>query len=311
MSNVLISSVSKKVPLIKSVRDALHRFSPDSLVIGGDSNPECLGRYFVDEFWQMPATEDLSVNALIDYCKKADVRFIIPTRDGELSFFAEHRQHLAKAGIDVMISSGYGVALALDKLAFSKEFERSIPTFLDYRQLKSFPCVVKARYGAGSRTAGIGLMLDEAIDHGSTLSDAVYQSYIQGIEISVDFYVKSDHTIHGMICRERNMIVDGESQITTTFRDKELEELCSSSAASMDLYGHVMFQLIRESSTGSLYLLECNPRFGGASTASVQAGLDSFYWFFCEADQKPLPPFSRLKNEIKMVRHAEDIFFDS
>ncbi len=79
-------------------------------------------------------------------------------------------------------------------------------------------------------------------------------------------------------------------------------------AKSLHLSGHVMFQFIHETQSGKVYLLECNPRFGGASRASIKAGLDSFYWFFCESAGKPIPPFERAENEIKMVRYPEDLF---
>ena len=31
------------------------------------------------------------------------------------------------------------------------------------------------------------------------------------------------------------------------------------------------------------FLIECNPRFGGASTLSIKAGLESFKWAYLEA----------------------------
>jgi carbamoyl-phosphate synthase large subunit len=34
---------------------------------------------------------------------------------------------------------------------------------------------------------------------------------------------------------------------------------------------------------GALQVIECNPRFGGASTASIAVGLDSLYWSLAEA----------------------------
>lgn len=309
MPNVFISSISKKIPLIQAARDALNRFSPNSLIIGGDLDPKCLGQYFVDRFWQMPSIKELTIHELIAYCQKEDVQFIIPTRDGELSFYAEHQMTLQKEGVRVMISPGTSVALALDKYAFSQKIERSIPTFLDACQL-TFPCVAKERYGAGSRAIGLRLQYEQAVEHGRQLENAVYQPYIEGSEISVDLYVRKDGGIHGMVCRERNVIVNGESQVTTTFRNEKIEALCISAAKQMKLYGHVMFQLIREAISGSVFLLECNPRFGGASTASVKAGLDSFFWFYCEAKRRELPRCMRLEKEIKMVRHAEDMFIE-
>jgi len=308
--NILISSVSKKVPLIQAVREASKRINPDCSIIGADLDPNCIGQYFVDSFWQMPATDKLKVEDLVRYCKKENIRFIIPTRDGELSFYAGHRDTLKEEGIDVMISSKQSIDLALDKFSFFQELEGVIPTYLACQELKAFPCVVKARYGAGSAAVRCNLNREDALAYGDRSRDLVFQPYIKGQEYSADLYVTREGAVHGVVCRERNVITHGESQISITVRDEEITSKCHSCAAKMNLYGHVMFQFIRETSTGKLFVLECNPRFGGASTTSIKAGLDSFFWFFTEAEGRPLPRFDRLSHEVKLVRSARDLFID-
>ena len=54
--NLLITSLSAKIPLAKAVKNAAQKFSPGMKVFGGDMNPDCLGRYFVDAFWQIGGT---------------------------------------------------------------------------------------------------------------------------------------------------------------------------------------------------------------------------------------------------------------
>jgi carbamoyl-phosphate synthase large subunit len=55
-------------------------------------------------------------------------------------------------------------------------------------------------------------------------------------------------------------------------------------------------------------LVECNPRFGGASSLSVEAGLDSFRWFLLEAGghSLELTPFRRASRDLRLVRFAAD-----
>lgn len=311
MSKVLITSISKKVPLIKAVKDAVANLSTPLKVIGADCSTECIGRYFVDQFWKMPLIDHLSIGTLVDYCKKESVSVIFPTRDGELVFFAKHQEELSKVGIDVMISSYKGITVSNDKFEFSRFCEDSIPTELDIHSLDAAFYVVKERFGAGSLSAGIKLTKDVAVRHAQSLKEPVFQPFVKGKEISVDLYRRKDGVCHGVVCRERVFIVHGESQVTRTFRSSGLEQRSCELANQLDLYGHVMFQYIIEEESGRTFLLECNPRFGGASTASIKAGLDSFRWFLLESGKTPLTPFSRLPHELTMVRHAEDAFFDA
>jgi carbamoyl-phosphate synthase large subunit len=102
--------------------------------------------------------------------------------------------------------------------------------------------------------------------------------------------------------------VDGESQITSSIKNKKIESLCLKAAALLGITGHAVFQLLSDAE-GQLHVIECNPRFGGASTLSVAMGLHSFEWFMLESLKKPLPPFVRSKKERRQVRFSADEVF--
>ena len=74
-------------------------------------------------------------------------------------------------------------------------------------------------------------------------------------------------------------------------------------------YGHVILQAIIDEHD-MIHIIECNCRFGGASTLSVKAGLDSFYWFFLEVLGQDLHdyPFTVIYNQIKQIRVPQDIY---
>lgn len=311
--NVLITSISKKVPLVKAVRRAVQKVDPSGQLTGGDSDQDCVGKYFVDQFWQMPKLQGLSPEEFIAHCQFYNINRVIPTRDGELSYFAQNKSIFAQQGIEVMISPPDAVEIALDKWLFYQTLSGMgfsvIETSLDAAELESDNLVVKERFGAGSGNIGLGLTLKEALKHAKQLKDPVFQPFVAGAEISVDLYVAKDGKTKGVVTRERNLIVGGESQVTTSFLDEALNELCASIAEELEFYGHVMFQMIHNEETGSYQLLECNPRFGGASSLSVAMGLDSFYWFFLEAAgaQPDAFAFARADQEKKQVRYAEDL----
>lgn len=308
--NVLAMSISNKVPMIKAIREAMNRAHSESQLYGADASENCLGKYFVDHYWQCPPLQDLTVQLLIEYCMEHQIKVIFPSRDGELIFFATHRSLLLEYGIQVMVSNPDSVQLCLDKLQFyeqlSSEGFPAIHTSTDL-DFDSQLYVVKERYGAGSMDAGIGLSCEEAERHAQQMKHPIFQPFIQGMECSIDTYIAKDLKAKGAIVRQRNWIVNGESRITTTFRDESLEQLCSVIGEHYELRGHAIFQLILDEHTLP-HLIECNCRFGGASTLSIAMGLDSFYWFIFESQGFNLQdiPFIRSQHEKTLIRHAED-----
>lgn len=308
---ILISSISKKIPLIEAVRCAASKDGHSFSIHGCDMDPRCLGRYFVDYFWQTPESAELTRQNILDYCRHHNINVIIPTRDGELEFFAKHSSWLAQQNIHIMISPTSSIQLSLDKKRFadwlSEHCFPAIPTALKIDSLEAPKYVVKERFGAGSKSLGIKLSRKDALEHASSLKNAIFQPFIEGQEFSVDVYRERSTKIKGVVARTRDLVINGESQVTTTVRKPKMELMCSQIADALDIYGHAVFQII-ESADGSLHVIECNPRFGGASTASIAAGLDSFHWFLCEAKNESLAkhPFQRIAGEIRQIRYPND-----
>jgi carbamoyl-phosphate synthase large subunit len=174
--------------------------------------------------------------------------------------------------------------------------------------IKSGKYVVKERYGAGSDKIGINLNKDEAIGHSKKLNNPIYQPFIPGQEYSVDIFIDKDKNTKGVITRKRELVVNGESQITTTKTLPEVENVAREFINSKNFYGHVILQLIIDENN-QIQIIECNPRFGGASSLSINSGLDSFYWFLLESNMVNISsyPFVRAKKEIKQIRFPEDI----
>src|SRR5690606_16401303 len=113
-----VTSASKKVPLIHSLMEAAARSGRSLRVVAADSDETCIARHFADGFWKMPRLEDLTLRQLIDKCRELGVLAVVPTRDGELSFFARHRAELEAEGIAVMVSGEEAVERCTDKLLF-------------------------------------------------------------------------------------------------------------------------------------------------------------------------------------------------
>ena len=90
--NILVSSSSKKISLINAVKKAATKYSKTAKVIAGDLSEEALSFFVADEFWQMPKANDENLEILLLECSKRGINAILPTRDGELEFWARNAE---------------------------------------------------------------------------------------------------------------------------------------------------------------------------------------------------------------------------
>lgn len=308
--NILISSCASKIRLIESVRQGVSKISKNIKIIGGDMSSTAISSYFVDDFWQMPKTNKIDIEKFIAECKLKSIKVIIPTRDGELEFYSKNKEMFKNEGIYVMVSELSSINKCIDKLEFSEVYKLSvIPSSLSIDDINADLYVVKERFGAGSASIGINLTYNNAIKHAKSLKHPIFQPFISGKELSVDAYIDSKKNIKGVVIRERVLVVNGESQITKTIINKSLEELLKDIIKPMELYGHIILQAIIDED-GNINVIECNPRFGGASAISIKSGLDSFYWLYLESRGVNIDnyPFKKLDHEIKQVRSQRDIY---
>ena len=296
---LLFTSLGSKVALFRSVQEQAKFFASKARVIGADSNPSCEGRFKVDDFYQTPKTNEWNADDLLTFCKKYRISHIIPTRDGELVFWARNKEGLKQQGINVMVSSEQALIRCQDKYEFSKSWPREshlkpIPTFTEPEEIGDQKFVVKERRGSGSKKIGLKLALAHAKEWSASLHEPIFQPYIEGPELSAETWINQEGKCHGMLLRWRKVVVDGESHETEVFKDRILEEEIKNSLELIDgLYGHCLVQLILPPDKNPA-IIEINPRLGGATPLGLYAGIESISWFLMESygmgDEIPINP---------------------
>ncbi|PSR52454.1 epimerase [Adhaeribacter arboris] len=311
-SNVLVTSISRKVPMLQAIKLATKKLHPNLVLHGADVSAEVIGKHFVDRFWQMPRMADLSIEEVLRYCQQENIFLIIPSRDGELEFWASHKDLLMAKGISVMLSSLSAVQVCLDKLQFYQTLSaQNLPVIPTAETIEDLPntekYVVKERYGAGALGMGLNLNQQDALAHAKKLKQPIFQPFIEGQEYSLDMYVTQTGQVKGIVARTRDLVINGESQVTQTVSFPALEKLGEELVRVLPLQGHVVLQVLL-TPDGQFHIIECNSRFGGASTLSTQCGLDSFYWALLEAQGEALEtyPFARTPDK-KQIRFAQDL----
>ena len=150
---------------------------------------------------------------------------------------------------------------------------------------------------------------EEALHHAKQLQEPIFQPFIEGKEYSIDCYVDKNMACRGVVVRSRDVVVNGESQVTTIVHDRELAKKAAEFVTCHSIQGHSVLQVFKNAN-GS-FLIECNARFGGASTLSDYAGLKSFLWFLQEVNGVGFKVTLTDKIIRQVRRNKEDSYFES
>jgi carbamoyl-phosphate synthase large subunit len=314
LTRILVSSAGAKVPLITAMSKSLARSFDNLQIVLADTRADSISFHFSDEkHIVLPAIQE-NLEWHLDFCRTKDIQLVIPTRDGELAFWANNVDFFLRNGVRVAISSPDTISLCSDKASFYKHLISNnimaIPTSASLEDLPSGSYVVKERFGSASKNIGLDLNLDEASSRGRELLNPIFQTFIRGVEYSVDLWRSRLGDVTMCSPRTRDLIVDGEAKVTSTVRYPELESLSEKLAELLDIKGIAVMQFIVDEQ-GRIWVIECNARIGGASTASVAAGAPLFELLtldFLELGYKELANSSNIKS-ITQVRAQKDFVF--
>lgn len=308
---VLISSSGAKIPLIQTFKDAANRIPENPQIFCGDTNPAALSRYFCDGFWEMQPLESYSTKALISELLSRNIKWVIPTRDGELTFWSEIKELLKVEGIEVLVSKLGTLTTTMDKLEFSQWSNREnfpvIKTWSIANPNSDEEIVIKERFAAAPKNTYIGVKESQSQALASKLSEPIFQKFMPGKEYSVDVWVHSSENIQ-VSARSREVIIDGEARVTRMFASSKLESLAENMARKLEINGPAVIQFI-EDSAGNFLPIECNARIGGASTFSINTRHDSVYLAMCSLFGSAPHKSKVIEGKDIQVRVLKDYYF--
>lgn len=307
---VLFTSLSAKLALFHSVEKQVKNSFPNLNVIGVDSNPKCVAAKKISNFKYIPPIRTLGEGGLLEFCKNNGVQFIIPTRDGELPFFSKYSDLLLKNNIGVMVSRHDSIEICEDKIYFYEHLKDApIPVIPTKSSITALPpqtnCyVVKERSGSASEHIGINLKKDLAILHASKLKDPIFQPFIDGKEFSAETWIDKSGKCYGTVLRWRLHVVQGESHESITFSNPKWEDSLERTFEKIKgLKGHILAQVLVDKNK-NLHLIEINPRLGGASPLSIEAGLKSVEWSLMEHNNQSfvLSPKPQISTNLRLSK---------
>ena len=175
----------------------------------------------------------------------------------------------------------------------------------------SFPLIAKPRKGSASQGLIIINSSPDLENFYNNFDKDKYliQEYIaNGIEYTVDAFVSQKKEIISIVPRIRLEQAGGESIRSQTVHNIEIETLSKNILQNGDFIGPITLQFIENPKTHNLFLMEINPRYGGAVITSFAAGADTTLCLIDECFSRPLKKLDWKKN-ILMTRYFKEVIF--
>lgn len=270
--NVLILSAAAKVLLVQAFQAASHPLG--GRVLAADIAPDNAALFAADQALLLPRSDAPEfAGALAEACARHAIGLVVPTRDGELAVLAQLRPRLAAAGTTVLAPAPAALALCRDKRRFvqaCQDLGLATPrTYAPGDVPERFPVFVRPVDGAG----GAGARRIEAAADLPSGDQWLVQAFDSAPEYTVDVLMGLDGAPLQALARRRLRVQAGEATKSRTEDLPDLADRALKLCAALGLVGHNVVQAFHDEA-GSRFI-EINPRFGGASNLSIQAGLAS------------------------------------
>ena len=316
-TNVLITSVSRKVGLIKSFQKAI-KSEGGGKIIAVDINPLSAALYHADLAFLVPeSSDDKFIPKILELCKKEDIDLVVPTRDEELIIFAGNKDKFDDIGTKVMVSDPEVIDVCNDKLKFirfCKKNDLLVPKTFQINQVNKnnlhFPLFIRDRFGKGSKSAFKIRNKNELEFFMSQLDEPILQEYCKDKEYTIDLFSDFDGNVISVVPRERLYVLGGESFIGKTYKNRKLIEDNMQLAEKLNLIGHNTIQCFFDGDKKTKFI-EINPRYGGGANLGFEAGANTpLFLIQLTRGKKIKNKIGKFQDAFIMLRYTEDVFLD-
>jgi carbamoyl-phosphate synthase large subunit len=280
---VLMSPVGSKRTLLQAF-DAAADHDVEVYAADSDLNaPALIGR---DNVIHTPAWESAGwASRFVELCRNNKISLIVSVADRELTALDSIANDLKALDVQTLLPIIPGaLAVCQDKRLFvqwcsEKGFPtpRTIPTG-GARSVEAtsaqFPLFARPAIGQSSVGTWVVKTPEIMVALESMADELIIQEMVTDPEYSIDVLSSLEGKALQAVVRRRLVVRGGESTTTQVVRCPELEALAVKVCDGLGLVGHSVVQAFWSKRNGPR-LIEVNPRFGGASTLSIRAGLDS------------------------------------
>lgn len=272
--NILILSASRKTLLCRWFLKAGRKFGLG--VLGADLNPNAQALSLLDGIISLPSLDNPSfIKELLLQIRKNRIKLVVPTREDEVLFLPNFIERIQNEGCLVLCNLPDITKKLIDKEGFT----RFCIDALGFKNLRVIKSPEEARNGdfplffRGDKTRSslkIKIRNQEQLKAAFLLSEeGVATTFLEGQEISIDCYVSREGKIIYSVPRTRDIVLGGESIVTTTINCTICTETAKQILLKSGIKGPSVLQGILNGK--DFVPFEINLRFGGASVLSFKA----------------------------------------
>lgn len=298
--NLLLTSAGRRTYLVEYFKEALEMAGEPGMVHAANSRTSP-AFFAADQKVVTPLIYSREyIPFLLDYCKRWEIRLLIPLFDIDLPVLAAAREEFARQGTIVVTADAGAVEICNDKWktyhALSGRGIATPKSWLDVedamREVRegraSFPFIVKPRWGMGSLSVyqadgpeelevlyrKIRREIQESYlryEAGQDAANVMIQKKVSGEELGLDVVNDLEGRFRAVAAKRKKAMRAGETDESETVEIPALTALGEELSGLLRHRGNLDVDVLEEE--GTYYVLEMNARFGGGYPFSHAAGL--------------------------------------
>lgn len=265
----------------------------------------CVGEVIIGKKWKdVELLSDLKCNI-----EKYNINIVLAFVDPAIYVISELKKLCPNVFIPV--SDTELCNIMFDKVLSAnwfKEHNISQPAFYTEPATFNYPVIFKPRTGSASKGIFVCRSIEEFPD--VDISQYLVSQFIADhTEFSVDCYVSQRGEVTSIVPRIRLETAGGEAIRSKTIKDQAIIEQSKLILESGHFRGPITIQFIKDNLTGQVYVMEINPRLGGAVVTSIGAGSGIIKMILDEYLGKDINPINDWKDGTIMVRYFKEVIF--
>lgn len=279
MHKILVTGIGGDIA--QSISKIIRNSNLPVQLIGTDVNKSIPWGSFVDEFYKVPFANDTSyLSALENIIVKEWINVLIPTTEQEIRVINNAKVNENWNPTRILIAPSHIVNIFLDKLETIRFLAaNNIPvpgTEESEREPESYPCILKHRFGSGSK--GLTIIEDEQDlkYFRSKRKGWILQELLSpdDEEYTCGVYTNDGQNMYVIVLKR--VLKDSVTGMAEVVYDKEIIKLCERIGSLIDLKGSINIQL-RKTSQGPM-IFEVNPRFSSTAIFRDHLGFRDVIW---------------------------------
>lgn len=297
--NILVTGVGSELAF--SIIKAIQISSFNYHLIGTDIYSEVVGKYWCDNFYQVPPAKE-EQNYLAELKKivaKDDVNIIIPTVDKEFALLSKQKNDFRDSlNCHILINDWEEINRFNDKWrSYEWYINNAIPTpksFLieEGNDLNNFdmqyPMIIKPREGGGSRSIFKINSFQDIVKYIEVVPKPLLQEYLSpdNEEYTAGTFRRLDNEIYTIILKRT--LKFGMTHTAEVVFNKELNDFAKDVLLKTNLIGsnNIQFRVTKEGPK----VLEINPRFSGTTGIRANFGFnDVEMWIYQALSNEEIP----------------------